>query len=68
MRVNFISTIKKTRENSTFCKNIRLENRMNNQVLSKTTCRVARIYFASELVKEYKNAIVYISSNSKQQQ
>ena len=40
---------------------------MNNQVVSKTICRVARIYYASELVQEYMNAIVYISSNSKQQ-
>ena len=30
--------------------------------MSKTICRVARIYYASELVKEYKNAIVYIAT------
>ena len=41
---------------------IPLNNGMNNQVVCKTTCRVARIYFASELVNEYKDATVYIES------
>ena len=35
---------------------------MNNQKVSKTTCRVARIYYASELVKEFKNAIIIYMS------
>ena len=31
---------------------------MNYQVVIKTMCRVARIYYASERAKEYKNTLI----------